>query len=75
MHEMGHVLGYEHSSSLDLMYASLPLGERRLPTGADAALTALALKSNSTYRASEAGVLDQVLASFGTEDKKDWSWL
>ena len=29
MHEMGHILGYEHSSSLDLMYPTLPLGERR----------------------------------------------
>ena len=30
MHEMGHVLGYGHSASLDLMYPTLPLGERRL---------------------------------------------
>jgi hypothetical protein len=29
MHEMGHLLGYGHSSSLDLMYPSLSLGARR----------------------------------------------
>jgi hypothetical protein len=29
MHEMGHVLGYEHSDSVDLMYPTLPLGIRR----------------------------------------------
>jgi hypothetical protein len=29
MHEMGHVLGYNHSSSLDLMCPLLPLGEKR----------------------------------------------
>jgi hypothetical protein len=26
MHEIGHVLGYEHSDTLDLMAATLPLG-------------------------------------------------
>ncbi len=30
MHEMGHVLGFGHSDSLDLMYPTLPLGTRRL---------------------------------------------
>jgi hypothetical protein len=30
MHEMGHVLGYRHTDSLDLMSAALPLGKRRL---------------------------------------------
>ncbi len=29
MHEMGHVLGYEHDAGDDLMNATLPLGERR----------------------------------------------
>ena len=29
MHEMGHLLGYDHSSALDLMYPTLPLGTRR----------------------------------------------
>jgi hypothetical protein len=29
MHEMGHVLGHEHSESVDLMYPTLPLGTRR----------------------------------------------
>ena len=29
MHEMSHVLGYGHSDSLDLMYPTLSLGERR----------------------------------------------
>ena len=30
MHEMGHVLGFEHSDASDLMYSSLSLGTRRL---------------------------------------------
>jgi hypothetical protein len=37
MHEMGHVLGYEHSASLDLMYPTLSLGQRRLPAGSQGA--------------------------------------
>ena len=59
MHEMGHVLGYEHSNSLDLMAATLPLGERRsLAGGADA---------------SDNGALDEVFASLNANGKTDWS--
>ena len=59
MHEMGHVLGYEHSNSLDLMYPTLPLGVRRsLAGGADA--------SNN-------GALDDVFASLNANGKTDWS--
>jgi hypothetical protein len=36
MHEMSHLLGYEHSGGLDLMHASLPLGERLSFSNADA---------------------------------------
>ncbi len=32
MHELGHVLGYEHTDSYSLMDAELPLGTRRLAT-------------------------------------------
>ncbi|MCH8839938.1 MAG: cadherin-like domain-containing protein [Planctomycetes bacterium] len=32
MHELGHVLGYEHTDSYSLMNAELPLGTRRLAT-------------------------------------------
>jgi hypothetical protein len=28
MHEMGHLLGYDHSSALDLMHPNLSLGTR-----------------------------------------------
>jgi hypothetical protein len=74
MHEMGHVLGYEHSDSADLMNPTLPLGERRLLAGADAA-TALAISSQWNHRSSEKGALDEVFASFNQDDKRDWSWL
>jgi len=75
MHEMGHVLGYEHSNSLDLMYPTLPLGERRLlARGADASM-ALAADSLWNHRSSDKGVLDEVFASFNQDGKRDWSWL
>ena len=35
MHEMGHLLGYQHSSELDLMHSTLLLGERRLSAGSN----------------------------------------
>jgi len=35
MHELGHLLGYEHTQSHDAMHPTLPLGVRRLPTEID----------------------------------------
>jgi len=74
MHEMGHVLGYEHSNSLDLMHSTLPLGERRLLAGGADASTALT-DSLSNHRSSDKGILDEVFASFNEDGKRDWSWL
>jgi hypothetical protein len=71
MHEMGHVLGYEHSNSLDLMYPTLPLGERRLLAGA---ATVLAADSQGSHRSSANGILDDVFASLGEDGKREWAW-
>jgi len=71
MHEMGHVLGYEHSNSLDLMYPTLPLGERRLLAGA---ATVLAADSLGNHRSSANGILDDVFASLGEDGKREWAW-
>ena len=70
MHEMGHVLSYEHSDSFDLMYPALSLGMRRSlseqsvwPTetwGSDGAVGDRLLNPS---------VLDQVFASFGDHRK------
>ena len=75
MHEMGHVLGYEHSNSLDLMYPTLPLGDRRFLAGS--AVSPVALAAENNYQsAANTNVLDDVLASFNADNnKKDWSWL
>jgi hypothetical protein len=35
-HELGHLLGFEHSNGGDLMLATLPLGVRRIPAAAAA---------------------------------------
>jgi len=70
MHEMGHVLGYDHSSSLDLMYPTLPLGERRLLAGG--AATALTSDGLGSHRSSADGVLDDVFASLGEDGKREW---
>ncbi len=53
MHEMGHVLGFPHSLALDLMYPTLPLGERRLFDGSAAA----------TARPIDVQAIDQVFAT------------
>ena len=40
MHELGHVLGFEHTDSHGLMNAELPLGTRRLPSDPSEPLSA-----------------------------------
>ncbi len=70
MHEMGHVLGYDHSSSLDLMYPTLPLGERRLLAGAAAASTSQSLGSQSS---TSNNLVDDLFASLGEDGKREWS--
>ena len=50
MHEMGHVLGYEHSNSLNLMYPTLPLGDRRLLAAGAADPMALAARKRTIRR-------------------------
>jgi hypothetical protein len=71
MHEMGHVLGYEHSDSLDLMYPTLSLGTRRSP-GGQPALSMEAWESDGVWgnRLANTSVLDQVFASFHNNEKK-----
>ena len=73
MHEMGHVLGFDHSTSPDLMYPTLPLGERRLMPGSDAAT---ALAADIVWnRDSSNDILDEAFASLNQDGKKDLSWL
>jgi cyclophilin family peptidyl-prolyl cis-trans isomerase len=57
MHEMSHLLGYDHSDSLDLMNATLLLGERRLLDG-------------SFLPFAESHAVDNVFASVG--NAKEW---
>ena len=40
IHEMGHVLGFEHDAE-GVMQESLPTGTRRLPTGEEVGTTAM----------------------------------
>ncbi len=65
MHEMGHVLGYKHSDSFDLMHSALPLGTRWSLSGESAFSTG---KRDSDIawdnRLVNTSVLDQVFASF-----------
>lgn len=71
MHEMTHLLGYEHADSLDLMAPALALGERRLFD--DALLIPLASQNDSAttdHSPEEANAVDQVFASAG--DSRDW---
>jgi hypothetical protein len=75
MHEMGHVLGYEHDSGQDLMNPTLPLGQRRMLPGSPAYFTALAAYNGWNQRPVGAGLLDQVFASSDQDGKRDWSWL
>jgi hypothetical protein len=55
MHEMGHLLGYDHTESLDLMNAKLPLGTRR-SLGVEPAFYSV--------RQPNSGVLDEVYAAY-----------
>jgi len=62
MHEMGHVLGYEHSSSLDLMYPTLSLGTRRSLLG-QSPLSAGQRASLMDSALANANIVDQLFAS------------
>jgi hypothetical protein len=75
MHEMGHVLGYDHDAGADLMSAALPLGQRRFLAGSSAYFTAMAARSGWDQRPQGAGILDQVFASSDQDGKRDWLWL
>ena len=74
MHEMGHVLGYGHSDSFDLMYRTLPLGTRR-SLGGQSAFSLGMLESDVAWGNGSVtpSVLDHVFASFGDHRKRDWS--
>ena len=64
MHEMGHVLGYDHSDSLDLMAPTLPLGARRTLAGQSALATAgQGSDFSCNYPSAYPNVLDQLFAS------------
>jgi len=74
MHEMGHLLGYAHSDSSDLMYPTLPLGQRRLFPQSSAFAT-LALAGRSGYNGPvESDAVDQLFASSHGNDR-NWSWI
>lgn len=64
MHEMGHVLGYEHSDSLDLMHSTLSPGTRRSLGGQSAS----SLDAGS--RLVNTSVLDHILALFDDSGRK-----
>jgi hypothetical protein len=74
MHELGHVLGYEHSASPDLMYPTLPLGERRVLTANELALAAGVIYGHNGNPGGESDAIDKIFASSQGSDKK-WSWL
>ena len=64
MHEIEHVLGYEHSDSLDLMWPTLSPGTRR-SLGGQPALSMKAWGSGGVWgnRLANTSVLDRVFAS------------
>ena len=73
MHELGHVVGFGHSASFDVMYPSLPLGERRLPAeGTPLAAIGVAGGHNDNAFV-ELDAVDQIFASSHGNDRK-WSW-
>jgi FtsP/CotA-like multicopper oxidase with cupredoxin domain len=63
MHEIGHVVGYEHSSLLDMMYATLPLGTRRSSAAQPAWSTVAAEANDVAGSAVNLSVLDQAFAT------------
>jgi hypothetical protein len=74
MHEMGHVLGYEHSDSFNLMYPTLSLGTRRSFGGQPAwSMETWESGSLSGNRLVNTSVLDHVFASFQDNRKEKWS--
>ncbi len=75
MHEMAHVLGYEHDSGEDLMSPTLPLGQRRFLAGSPAYFTALAANYGWNQPVVGTGLLDQVFASSDQDGNNEWSWL
>jgi hypothetical protein len=75
MHEMGQMLGYQDTGSLDLMYPTLPLGERRLLAGSPVPFMALAAKGLGNSFSTNGGIRDQLLASSNDDGSRKWSWL
>jgi hypothetical protein len=73
MHEMGHVLGYEHSNLSDLMYPTLSLGTRRSLSG-QPGVSKETGESGGVWgnRFVSTSVLDQVFASFQDNGKEQW---
>ena len=71
MHEMGHVLGYGHSDSLDLMYPTLTLGTRRsldrLPVSS---LEGVGAGMAQNMQLVDTCILDQIYASFNDNGKR-----
>jgi hypothetical protein len=71
MHEMGHVLGLEHSDSLDLMAATLLPGERRFLN--DPAMSALSWQDAvSSSRNEKNDAVDQLFASCSGSNR-EWT--
>ena len=73
MHEMGHVLGLEHSASLDLMYPTLALGQRHLLSASEALSLAAAANSSEESSIAESSAVDQIFNS--NDNGRNWSWL
>jgi hypothetical protein len=77
MHEMSHLLGFEHTDDQrGLMAAALPLGQRRLPE--DEAMQPAATQSPASVPARAAAgnsVMDYLYASLEEEGQRKWSLL